>query len=1074
MQWGQFIFMKNFKKYFKNIVYSWGCFFLIFAAAGCSKDNKQPAYFDFVGNIETASIRLSPKSRNPAWMPKQSESIEVLDSVDDKGSGSWKLAKAEGGENYIEYSNNNKSESIFPLSSFQATDAIIDMKIKIANPGEVKKNDKELLNTLLKHNKPEDMATMNAAGIKTAYGNWVFNENTLTEKSGPEQKYFTQEMLSKNPKYLLFETKPFFEGIIQTEISFEEQYSEGGFFISLAKSTKEGFFITVDSDGTLFISDTSGDEGRRYMNHIKLPGEAFRKIKRNSRVKFTVFLLRNYLVIYIELNEDKFNITIPFKDLYNHSVGHQVKLEDNNIYFGLARGTGGMVKFRNIKYKNHVNLPKEPESVFPEAGVIFNYSGRSGYLLKLSGKGELSLSVFKNGNNAAPIITKILEEKPAYSQWYLLKIIKWKNHLAVFLDGTLQMYLPLKGNDLTGTSAGLYVNNLEKGFFTFSYNKNLHFKSKNEILKMARVIEEQKLHIDFNIMYENNDINLSPPFEKYVKKVRIEGDTRSSLYLPEPGSISYDVLVPELGVLLFSYGLAPQVWNKEGYIHRFKIIIEKEDKDKKEIFEAKIDPLDMSNKKWHEQKIDLSSYGGQKVKITFETKRLNESETLSMNFAIWGNPAIFTPRKKNDLNVILISIDTLRPDHLSSYGYPKLTSPFIDSLAGEGILFKNAISQAPWTLPSHGSIFTSLYPSSHGLGMDLALKYKDHVELLPSNVKTLAEVLKDNGYFTASFNGGGNVSADFGFSQGFYSYNERWRYINESYDELSKWISENRKFKFHLFFHVWDVHDYTRTRNKYYNVNIPQEDHKEYISAQYDSSIKYMDKFIGMLIYKLKELNLRENTLIVLTSDHGEEFYEHDYNGHALYLYDTLIKVPLIFHLPGIIPSNKSINRQVMLIDVYPTILDLLQIKIPEQAQGRSFLASLKGKKGEDVDERSFVFSEEHYHVKRTAARTNEKKFILRKAMTNKASISKYKKFSLPKSYEKDEKLLFSLRQDPGEQKNIVETLNSNSLNELDKEIKFFEKTNEMNYKKFRKGKIGKSRISKFTKERLQGLGYVN
>ncbi|MFH1789239.1 MAG: sulfatase [Candidatus Altiarchaeota archaeon] len=316
-----------------------------------------------------------------------------------------------------------------------------------------------------------------------------------------------------------------------------------------------------------------------------------------------------------------------------------------------------------------------------------------------------------------------------------------------------------------------------------------------------------------------------------------------------------------------------------------------------------------------------------------------------------------------DCNVVLISLDTLRADHLSSYGYPLNTSPHIDDLAAKGILFENAISQASWTMPSHAALFTSLYPS------DMELFYFPYPGLISDNVTVLTELLKAEGYATAGFHGGSFLSEGFGFSQGFDVYKSNGPRMEDNTRDIYSWLSENHDKKFFLFLHNFNVHGpYTppKTYTRYFtNYSTPTDlkshiidvqrlyDEKggippenksslDYIISQYDGEIAYVDHLLGQFIGELVRYGLLNNTLIIVTSDHGEEFLEHGHFDHVRTLYDELVRVPLIVWAPTL-PEGRRVSKQVMLVDVMPTVLDLLGIKYSGDVRGLSLVSFVLG-----------------------------------------------------------------------------------------------------------------------------------
>ena len=316
-------------------------------------------------------------------------------------------------------------------------------------------------------------------------------------------------------------------------------------------------------------------------------------------------------------------------------------------------------------------------------------------------------------------------------------------------------------------------------------------------------------------------------------------------------------------------------------------------------------------------------------------------------------------------NIILISIDTLRADHLGCYGYKKNTSPHIDKFSEESVLFKQTIAHAPTTLPSHASIFTSLIPSHHG---------SFHTPL-SEDMLTMAEILKLQGYQTVSFNDGGYVSAKFGFDQGFDLYDSFAKAPKGTFknrvNKAIKWIKENHPDKFFLFLHTYEVHHPYTPKEEYltlfeddYSGNLPSDisvdllkdinekkliidkEDKSHIINTYDAEIRSMDQSFSELLNFLRENNLYDSTLIIFTSDHGEEFGEHGLMGwHGVTLFDEVLHIPLIIKFPNSAFSKTVVDQQVRSIDILPTLLNVLDIKTGKIFEGTSLLRLIKGKK---------------------------------------------------------------------------------------------------------------------------------
>ena len=316
----------------------------------------------------------------------------------------------------------------------------------------------------------------------------------------------------------------------------------------------------------------------------------------------------------------------------------------------------------------------------------------------------------------------------------------------------------------------------------------------------------------------------------------------------------------------------------------------------------------------------------------------------------------------SDVNIVLITIDTLRADHLSCYGYPRKTSPNIDKIAEKGIIFKNSIAPSSWTAPSMVSLFTSVYPINHGVihGFvrdDTVLRQN----IFSDELTTLTEILNTHGYTTFGVASNHHLSEKFGFARGFdyfkYLPSLPAQFVNKA---IYSWESEiKRSDKFFLWIHYYDPHNPYAPRTpwiEHYTSKeltkklklyqkpmrsleqlIPQL--KKYpqalsnLIALYDSEINYVDYFIGLLMQKFE---LDKNTLIVITSDHGEEFLEHGYLCHAHKLYQESIKIPLIIQFPNR-TKKETFEKHINLIDIMPNILHILDINPPEHILGKSF-----------------------------------------------------------------------------------------------------------------------------------------
>jgi arylsulfatase A-like enzyme len=299
---------------------------------------------------------------------------------------------------------------------------------------------------------------------------------------------------------------------------------------------------------------------------------------------------------------------------------------------------------------------------------------------------------------------------------------------------------------------------------------------------------------------------------------------------------------------------------------------------------------------------------------------------------------------KDNLNVILITIDTLRADHLGCYGYKSVETPNIDRLAEKGTRFVYAYAQVPFTLPSHASLFTSTYPMWNGVRDSAGPP-------LPEENLTLAEVLKQNGYATAAFTAAFVVDSFFQLNQGFDTYYDNFpprdsslapgeesglqRRADEVLAPALGWLDKTAEKKFFTWLHFYDPH---------HPYDPPEPYRSQNRGRPYDGEIAYVDSVIGKLFRFLSERGLSEQTVIAIVSDHGEALGEHGESYHGYYLYDSTLRVPFVLSVPGLNNHVREIHLPVSLLDVAPTLLQVLGIPRPVQMQGRSLLASILGR----------------------------------------------------------------------------------------------------------------------------------
>ena len=297
---------------------------------------------------------------------------------------------------------------------------------------------------------------------------------------------------------------------------------------------------------------------------------------------------------------------------------------------------------------------------------------------------------------------------------------------------------------------------------------------------------------------------------------------------------------------------------------------------------------------------------------------------------------------RKDYNVFLISMDTTRADRLGCYGYQNNTTPNIDSFAAESVLFKSVVTPVPFTFPAHLSMMTGTLPIYHG-------SHSNDGKPISDAHLTLAEVLKDNGYKTGAILASYVLNARFGLNQGFDTYTEfsyrsigrpvktttfsNGRRASETERLVIEWLEEQKDDKFFLFAHFYDPHfPYD-----------PPEPFDAKFKDPYDGEIASVDDAIGRIIDKLKELDLYDDTLIIIVGDHGEMRGEHEEAGHGYYIYEGAVKVPLIVKMPGTV-KPRIVEDMVGLVDIFPTVCGKLGITVPDFIQGVDLCGYIKGK----------------------------------------------------------------------------------------------------------------------------------
>jgi arylsulfatase A-like enzyme len=402
--------------------------------------------------------------------------------------------------------------------------------------------------------------------------------------------------------------------------------------------------------------------------------------------------------------------------------------------------------------------------------------------------------------------------------------------------------------------------------------------------------------------------------------------------------------IPSSAALEFSLGVL-EAARKQGPVRFF--IEACRDASCAVIFDEGFDPASEDAQGWQDRRVDLTPFAGSPHTLRFATEHMGDG---AFSLPVWGAPTVVATTAEPDtrLNVVLLSIDTLRRDHLDLYGYDRETAPYLrEHLAARGTALESLIAEAATTDPSHMTMFTSLPALVHGVTCCR--------ERLAVPAVTLAEILRGRGYRTAAFTENGPLAHERGFSIGFDRYIEnktpgRIRptgHVARTFGQARSWLEEHSEGPFFLFLHTFQVHAPYEPPAAYESTFAGSPSRGASAEAgpiidAYDREIRYTDDELRRLHEWMEARGINGRTLWIVLSDHGEEFFEHGTRGHATLPYETVLRVPLIVQGPGI-RSGARISSTVRHVDLMPTVLDLLDMPASPQATGTSFAAALSG-----------------------------------------------------------------------------------------------------------------------------------
>lgn len=427
-------------------------------------------------------------------------------------------------------------------------------------------------------------------------------------------------------------------------------------------------------------------------------------------------------------------------------------------------------------------------------------------------------------------------------------------------------------------------------------------------------------------------------------QITFEEDSRQSLIPPFPSRVAFDLLVPD-GAPALQLGVGVKVLDDSDVwpAVEFRLSIDT-GREEELLFQEDVDRSRPN--RWIDRELDLTRWAGKNVRLTFETRLRRRAGRIPWTarriLPAWGNPFLSAASLDDRPSpLILISIDCLRSDHVGAYGYLRDTTPNLDRLAAEGTLFETSISTSSWTLPSHLSMLTGLYPSLHG-----GTKWHK----LDPSIAYLPELLARRGYLTTGVVSWVYLSPIYGFDRGFHEYRVVSDLDTRAEEVIDAAILQVRKgaaVPHFLFIHLFDPHwpysppaefldrfgprpgDLSDLQDRTASREPPKDkDEREDIVRLYDAEIAYTDFQLGRFIQELKSAGLYEGALILVTADHGEAFFEHGHWQHSASLYDEIVRVPLIVKWPRSSPSAR-VGARVSQIDIFATLASAAGIAGP-------------------------------------------------------------------------------------------------------------------------------------------------
>jgi choline-sulfatase len=455
-----------------------------------------------------------------------------------------------------------------------------------------------------------------------------------------------------------------------------------------------------------------------------------------------------------------------------------------------------------------------------------------------------------------------------------------------------------------------------------------------------------------------------PHFGELRTELPVGGVQRRALAVRSPTALTFYLDIPKDAKLGFGVGIAGQKGAPTGKGAIARVTVTPEGGTPKELLRAELKTV------WRDELLDLKSFGGKLCRV-----ELRIEGDVGSGRAAWSTPVVLLPKKalakldKPAKNVVVLLIDTQRARSLKAFNpSAREQTPALDQIAKEGAVLEATQAPENWTKPSTASVLTGLYPATHGAKTDGSM--------LPSGATLISESLKAAGFTTASFIANGYVSDKFGFNQGWDQYTN---YIREKrstraenvFKDAGDWIEKNKGKRFFAYVHTIDPHVPYDPPEEYLSLyakgeysgqisprktaeqleqakRVPPkitltEDDKQRLKDLYSGLVSSHDHFLGLFVQRLKKLGVYDDTIFVITADHGEEMNEHGSWGHGHTVYQDLLWIPYVVRFPGVVPGNTRIKQATSSMSIFPTVMEAVGVAPPNTLEDSSVLSWLRG-----------------------------------------------------------------------------------------------------------------------------------